>query len=425
MTRPTFVRWRILGLIMAASGVAYIFRSNVSIAGPSIKNELGLSETQLGLVLSAFVLPYALLQIPGGLLGERFGARKVVLGMIAGWAVVTLAIGLIPGPDRAPLWFILGALVVLRGAMGALQAPFFPVTAGSTTRTWFPAGRWALANALQNVTFTLASAAAAPIVVWLIARFGWRTGLMAAAPFAILIAGLWWWEDRDDPAEHPRVNADELALIRADRPPTHDRVQARWQDVARNRDVMLLTLSYFCLNYVFYLFFNWFYYYLTEVRHMSPTVAGYFTGAQWIVGAIGAATGGALCDWLTARLGSTLGTRITAMAGILFAAPCLVLGVLASSSMAVVTLLSISFASTQLVDSAYWVATMRVAGRRAPLAGGILNTGGNLAGSLAALLVPIIAGAWGWAAGVGSGVAFAIVAALLWLGIRADRTIQT
>jgi hypothetical protein len=113
------------------------------------------------------------------------------------------------------------------------------------------------------------------------------------------------------------------------------------------------------------------------------------------------------------------------MGGILIATPCLLLGVTASSPVAVVTLLSLSCASTQFVDPAYWVAAMRVAGPRAPLATGILNTGGNLSGSLAAILVPVIAQTWGWTAGVGSGMGFALVAALLWIGIRADRPITT
>lgn len=425
MVRPTMVRWRVLALIMAASAVGYILRTNVSIAGPSIKSELGISETQLGVVLSAFVTTYALFQIPGGLLGERFGPRRVVTWILIGWGLVTLGIGLVPGRDRAPIWLVLGSLLFLRGAMGLLQAPFFPVTAGGTTRRWFPARRWALANSLQNVTFTLASAAAAPLLVWLIARFGWRAGLMSAAPLALTLAALWWWDTRDDPATHPRVNAAEVELIRAGAPTSATGSTATWLDVVRNRDVALLTLSYFSLNYVFYLFFNWFYYYLTEVRQIPPMMAGYFTGAQWIVGAAGAATGGVLCDWLSVRLGSAWGCRLTAMAGILVATPCLLLGVTAASPVVVVTLLSLSFASTQLVDPAYWVAAMRVAGPRAPLATGILNTGGNLSGSLAAILVPVIAGAWGWTAGVGSGVVFAVVAALLWLGVRADRPIAT
>jgi MFS transporter, ACS family, glucarate transporter len=193
--------------------------------------------------------------------------------------------------------------------------------------------------------------------------------------------------------------------------------------VATNRETVLLALSYFSLNYVFYMFFNWFYYYLTDVRLVSPKMAGYFIGTQWIVSALAALAGGLLCDWLSARFGPTLGCRLTAMGGILFAAPCLVVGAVASSPAMMVILLSISVGSTQLVDAAYWVAALHVAGRRAQLSTGILNTFGNLSGSLAAILVPAVAHTWGWAAAIGSGTVFAVIAALLWLGIRADRPI--
>jgi ACS family glucarate transporter-like MFS transporter len=111
------------------------------------------------------------------------------------------------------------------------------------------------------------------------------------------------------------------------------------------------------------------------------------------------------------------------MAGILVAAPCLMIGAFASSPTLMVTLLSISFGSTQLVDAAYWVAVMHIAGPRTPLATGILNTGGNLSGSVAAVLVPIVASRWGWSMGIGSAVVFALVAAVLWIGVRTDRAL--
>lgn len=425
MTQPTNVRWRVLGLVMATAAIGYVLRINLSIAGPSIKSELGLSEWQLGLVLSAFVTTYAVGQIPGGLVGERFGPRRVLTCLLLGWAVVTLLTGLLPSQAAFPTGLTLGVLLVLRGAMGALQAPLFPVMAGGTVRAWLPSRQWALANAVQNTAFTLASAGAVPVLVWLVLRFGWRMAFITGAPLAAGLAAWWWWDTRDNPAEHPRVNDAEDELIRAGTPRVLDSAGAGWAAVAMNRDIVLLTLSYFCINYVFYLFFNWFYYYLTEVRHLSAEMAGYFTATQWIVGSLASLAGGLICDWLSMRLGATRGCRLTAMAGILFAAPCLVLGAVASTPVWMVVLLSISFGSTQLVDAAYWVVAMRVAGPRAPLATGILNTGGNLSGSLAAILVPIAAGTWGWAAGIGSGVLFAIIAAFLWVGIRADRQVAS
>lgn len=418
--KPTTVRWRVVGLIMAVGAVGYVLRTILSVAAPSIKTELGLTEPQLGLVMSAFVATYAIGQIPGGLVSERFGARLVMTTLLVGWGAATLAIGLVPKALSATVVFAL--LITLRGAMGVLQAPLFPV-ATDAVRAWLPARQWGLGNAVQNFAYTLASAAAAPLLVWIISTYGWRTAFIAGAPIAFVFAALWWWTVRDDPSRHPGVNAAEVDVILEGRAARSEETGASWITVATNRDIVLTTISYFFMNYVFYLFFNWFYYYLTEVRHIAPETAGYFNGAQWVIGAIGAMLGGLLCDGLSARFGERLGCRMTAWIGVAFSAPCIVLGVLAQSPWAIVILLSISFGATQLVDAAYWVAVMRVAGPRAPLAAGILNTGGNLAGTTAAILVPIIAGWWGWAAGVGSGVVFSLIAATLWLGIRADRRI--
>jgi len=408
------------GLIVLASGIAYVLRVNVSFAGPAMKADLGLSEVQLGIVLSAFTTTYALFQIPGGILGEKFGPRRFLTALYLGWGVVTILMGLVPERSRVDLAVIIGWLVLLRGLLGMLQAPFFPVVTGGTQTRWLPPARWGLGNAVQNAGFNLASAAAGPIGVWLILHFGWRQSIVLASPLALGMAAIWWWYNRDNPRDHWRVNEAELQLIAAGRTPVEQSVKVRWEEVFRNRHVVLLTLSYFSINYVYYLFFNWFFYYLTEVRHFSPELGGIFTGAQWILGSVSALIGGVLCDRLSAAFGSVRGCRLTAMGGILIAAPCIVLGAMASNAIVVVTLLSISFASTQLVDAAYWVAAVKASGPRAQLSTGIMNMGGNLSGSFAAILVPIVANGFGWTAGVASGVLFAVIAAVLWLWIKAE-----
>ena len=106
----------------------------------------------------------------------------------------------------------LGSLLVLRGALGALQAPLFPVSVGGTLAT-LPTARWGLANGLTNAGFTLPSAAAAPIGVWLILCLGWRLAIVVAGPPVFALAAAWWWYNRDDPRDHWRVNDGELALI--------------------------------------------------------------------------------------------------------------------------------------------------------------------------------------------------------------------
>jgi ACS family glucarate transporter-like MFS transporter len=243
---------------------------------------------------------------------------------------------------------------------------------------------------------------------------------LVTAPLALLVAGAWWWYFRDDPADHRGVSPSELAVIRAEGDYTPGSISG-WRSVLLDRDVLWITFSYFCINYLFYLFFNWFFFYLTEVRKLPSQVGGNFLGAQWVVGAITATIGGFLCDWLSARLGPRIGCGAVAGGSALLAAPFLVAGALTEHPVAAVALLSVSFGFVQLPDAAYWAAVMRVAGPHAPAATGVMNTGGNLVGGVGALLVPLVAGSFGWVVAISTGAIFAVLAAVPWLWIRPDR----
>ena len=102
--RPTLIRWRILAILALASFVSYVLRTNLSFAAPEIMQDLGLSEIEWGWVLAAFTAGYALFQIPGGVLGDRFGPRRILTLIAVTWAVLTLATCLVPGTgNRFPL----------------------------------------------------------------------------------------------------------------------------------------------------------------------------------------------------------------------------------------------------------------------------------------------------------------------------------
>jgi MFS transporter, ACS family, glucarate transporter len=259
---------------------------------------------------------------------------------------------------------------------------------------------------------------AGPFVAWLVIQVGWRGSFLVVSPLAFVGAALWWWYTRDDPAAHPHVNEAELALIRAERPPPVLDGAGAWTAVLVQRDVLLLTASYFCTNYVFYLFFNWFFFYLTEVRQFSAQASGWFTGLQWGIGAVAALAGGMICERLIRRWGVLAGTRATAVGGLACCAALLVAGAAAGHVALAVLLLCLSFGCVMLVDTAYWVAAMVAGGRHAAAATGLMNTGGNVVGALGAVTVPLIAGVFGWFAAVASGAVFALLGAGLWLLVR-------
>lgn len=414
-------RWVVLGVIILASFVAYILRTNVSIVGEAMMTDLGMNEYQLGLVFAAFAAGYAIFQFPGGLMGDRFGPRRTIAAIAIAWTVLTVATALIPGSEVWPVGYTIGALVLARFLIGAANGPFFPATIGGTVERWFPASQWGLPNGLTSAGLTLGAAITAPLVAWLMAGFGWRSALLIVAPAGLVAALAYWSLVTDDPAEHPQMTPAELDFIRSERPPAEaDIEQGAWKLVLKDKNVLLIALSYFCMNYVFYLFFSWFFYYLTNVREFSASDAGMFTAAQWILGAVGAIVGGFACDLLVRHVGIRRGTRLQTMVALILSGVFLYIGATSGNVMLTVVALCCSFGFTQLTEAPMWVATMGVAGKHAQIATGVLNTGGNIPGAIGGLMVPFIAGWLGWDAAIISGSLFAFAGALLWLVIRAD-----
>jgi ACS family glucarate transporter-like MFS transporter len=416
------VRWSILCLIVVASFIAYVLRTNMSVVGETMITDLGMTEVQLGMVFSAFAAGYAIFQFPAGVFGGRVGSRVAISAVALVWGILTIATGLVPGSDVVSIGWVIASLLVVRFLVGVFQSPVFPVTA-ATTADWFPVGRWGVPLGLSSTGLTLGAAASAPLIVWVMDLYGWRWSFFLTAPIAFLLAGAWWWYVRDYPKDHAKVSARELALIEANRPPPRPRGESKgvWKDVLKNRDILLLTLSYFSMNYVYYLFFNWFFFYLVDVKDFSGPEAGWLMSALWVIGAIGATLGGFLCDGMIARFGLRRGPQLLSIASLILCAIFLVLGATATSATQTVVLLCVCFGCTQLTEAPYWSTTVSVAGRHASMACGVLNTGGNAIGFFGGMLVPITAKYFGWVIAVSMGAAFALIAAFLWLFIRGDR----
>jgi MFS transporter, ACS family, glucarate transporter len=415
------IRWLVVLILSIASFISYILRTNVSIAGDAMIADLGLTHIQFGFVLSAFAWGYALFQFPGGILGNVIGLRKTTTIISVCWAVLTLLTGFVPGKGDASGQSILIFLIVLRFLVGATHAPIFPVV-GGTIGNWFPIANWALPNGVITTGLNLGAAATAPLIVALMV-WGWRGSFFLTAPLGILTAVIWWRWIRDYPAEHPAISVSEVQLIEANRTPPLDLKKEKntWKIVLKNRQVLLLTLSYFCMNYFFYLIFNWFFIYLSDIRKVPLQQAGYLTAFQYVIGSFGAILGGFLCDRFAKRFGARWGYRLLPLPCLVLASIFVIAGAFVQNTYAAVAFLALCSGLTQLADPVYWAAIVSVAGRHATAAGGVLNTGGNVVGGIGAILVPVIAHRFGWATAIASGSIFTLSAALLWLVIRADQ----
>ena len=135
-------RWVVLAIIIFASFIAYVLRTNLSIVSEMMMHDLGMNEYQLGMVFSAFAAGYAIFQFPGGIFGDRFGPRFTITAIAIAWALLTIVTAVIPGTDVLSVGAIVAALFVTRFLVGAVHAPFFPVTIGGTIASWFPVRQW-------------------------------------------------------------------------------------------------------------------------------------------------------------------------------------------------------------------------------------------------------------------------------------------
>ncbi|HET6629339.1 MAG TPA: MFS transporter [Woeseiaceae bacterium] len=421
MNRATGVRWRVLALLVLVSFVSYVLRSDVSIASTAIVEDLGLTEQQLGYIFAAFAAGYTIFQFPGGVFGLKLGARRAMTIIMVLWGLLIMLTAA-AGSITASTTTVIAAFIGVRFLVGAAHAPIYPLT-GAVIERWFPIGSWALPNGLSSTGLTLGYAAVAPALAVMVVAFGWQASFVMLGPLAFVGAVLWWLYVRDEPRQHASVNDAEAALIVANRP---DVVAAHtgqpgWLRVLKNRDVLLLTLAYFCMNYVFYLMFNWVFYYLAEVRGFDAAAAGFFTSVQWIAAAIGATLGGFLCDFLCRRKGMRLGCARPAMVALFLSGTFVLAGALIDNAYIAVGCLALSFLCNQVTEAAFWAAGISIGGRNAGAACGVMNTGGNSAGIVFAPLVPFIADKLGWTTAIATGALFAFLGAALWLFIRADR----
>lgn len=415
------VRFRILGMLFVLSFVNYFLRNNMSVALPSIRQEFGFSSTELGWILGSFNVSYALFQIPGGVFGDVVGPRRALTIIAVTWGVLTALTGFAPGLLLASATGAFVALMVIRFLMGIANAPMFPVTTGAIAN-WFPVANWAFPNALLSSGLTLGQASLGPLVTLLIIEFGWRESFYVLAPVGLVVGAWWWWYGRDEPAQHHAVSAAELELINAGRVQPGTAGRKGWRAVLRNRDIWILAGSYFCMNYTFYIFSNWLFTYLVEERHFSLLESGFLSALPFLVGAGFAVVGGVVCDTLSRRIGPRWGCRVPGVVGLVMVAWLLLAGAGSPNPILAVALLSLCFGFTQFTEGAYAQGPTFVAGRHAATAYGVVNTGGNLAGFLAPV-VGLIVDRLGWWSALATGSGFALLGAVLWLFVRADRPI--
>ena len=422
ITRPALprvrVRWKIF-LFMFAFGVfAYMQQKGLAVAALRMMPELGLTQQQIGWLQAAFIAGYSLMQFPGGLLGQRFRPRLVFAVLGFGACGAALVIPLAPLVLAGATLFL--TLLLGRAMLGALQAPIFPVTNG-VFEAWFPPVQWPLVQGLASACLGVGLAMTGPLVAHLMVASNWQRALLWTSAPMLVLALLWTWYGRNTPAEHPSVSAPELAEIGACATIHHEFSWPRVGRLLLNRDALALTFSYICANFVFYFIADWWFLYLVQERHFEIRESGWLYAAPAVVGALGASAGGYLATHLGIRLGVRRGLALVPLICLPACALLLLAGVSAASGYVAVAAIALAFACEQVNEGPYWAAIMHAAPGDTMAAGGVLNTGGNVGGLIAAPVTAYFSGHGAWTPPFLIGSAFALVAAATWLIVDPTR----
>ncbi len=417
------VRWRIFGLLFGFGCIAYLQQKSITVAAAGMMPDLGLSQMQIGWMESAFLIGYAAFQLPGGVIGQLLGGRRtfVLFSLVA--FLATVLVPLVPFALSGTA--LLATFIALQLLLGAAQAPVFPVSSG-VMETWFPASQWASIQGLLVMGSELAAALTPPLIASLMSSFGWQQSLLWPALPVLGLIALWAWYGRNAPAEHPGVTPEELAELDSGSA-ARSLPGISWRRLRRllsDRSIVLLTLSYTSMNYVFYLIGNWCFLYLIQERHFTILEGGWLAAAPPLAAALGAGIGGKATDMLCGRFGVRWGYRLVPLVSLPAAGVLLLAAVYAPNPYDSVIALSLCYAMVELNEGPYWAATMYVARSDTMSATGILNTGGNLGGVIGIPIVAYLSGHGAWTAAFVIGTGAALLATAAWIGVDTTRRIS-
>ena len=310
------LRWLLMGWMFLVSAIAYLDRVNLSIAGQAVQKDHGLTDVQLGWVFSAFLIGYAMFQVPGGWLADRYGPRIVISAGVVWWGVFTALTALVPPGLVASVALLLGT----RFLLGAGEAVLFP-SSNKLVSAWIPSSERGLANGLIFAGVGAGAGITPPLIIYILTYWGWHASFYASASIGLLVGLGWFLLVRDKPRSHPFASTEEVKKIEAGIPAAnHAEAPAlSWRAILGSRNVWAVTASYFTFGYVTYIFFSWFFIYLSRVRGLDLKSSALYSMLPFLAMVGGALLGGWVADWITVHVSRRLGRCGVAAFGLLLA----------------------------------------------------------------------------------------------------------
>jgi MFS family permease len=402
------VRYKVVGLTVGLAMVTYLDRACIGSLAPDIMRDLSLSKEQMSTVFSAFMLSYALFEIPTAWWADRRGTRKVLTRIVLWWSAFTMATGAALN---------LSSMLVVRFLFGVGEAGAWPCVASTFSR-WIPLAQ---RGRIQGIFFSGAHLAAGfthMIAIALSAALGWRAVFVVFGSLGLVWSLIWDRWFRDEPTDHPEVNAAENALIIAGRGEGtgHHEGWAYWRRLFAHRNTLPLCLSYVPNSCAFYFCITWLPTFLKEKHHFDALALGFFSGLPLMCAVVGALSGGVITDWAARRFGLRIGRAGVAGVGNTIAGLAMISATAVPHPVAAIGLISLAVMATMATLGATWGTCLDIGGRHVGVVGAAMNTAGQIGGFFTPLIVTWLLSRYGdWNAPVLAIGGIFLLGAACWL----------
>ena len=418
------LRWVLISFLFVMSAISYLARVNMSVAGQAVQKEYGWSNVQLGWVLSALILGYAFLQAPAGRLADRFGPRLVIMVGVLWWSLFTMLTAVIPAGLGYSIWL----MIVVRALVGMGEAVVFPAS-NRLVADWIPTSERGLANGLIFSGAGFGSAITPPLITYLLVDVGWKWSFHACAFIGILAGLLWYLLARNRPQKHPFISQAELDRIEAGTPAPAKTPGARqalpWGRILRDKQVVLLSLSYFAFCYAVYIFFSWFFIYLNKARGLDLKSSSFYSMLPFLAMMLAAPSGGWIADRVSRRYGKRVGRCGLGLVALTGCALLISLATQVESARISSVILACGAGAVYFGLSSYWAVTADIAGPSAGSASGLMNMVGQIGGVTASSLTPLIADTFGWTPSFLVAAGLCVFGAIIWLFVDPNARLQS
>ena len=383
-TKPTTVkknaRWWFVVLILLGAIVNYLDRSNLSIANPLIAKEYNLSPLQMGLLMSAFLWPYALANLPAGWMVDRFGPKKMFGWACGLWSMITVASAFTTN---------FTAFYTLRMFLGISESPFFPAGVKAIDR-WFTKEDRGTPIAVINTGSQIANGIAPPLLTVLMLTYSWKIMFIIIGVAGLIVLGLWLYFYRD-PEISERIamegqdNAQEIPI-------TSNEKEVKWADLFHYKSTWYMIIGNFGLIYTMWVYLTWLPGYLVTGRGLSILKTGWIAAIPFLVGIIGVPLGGIISDYFIKTKGYApiQARKIPLVCGAIVAAIAVLPVPYVTDLNTCVALLSLGYFAASVPTGVMWTLATDVAPKNMVASLGSIQ---NFGGFIGAALAPIVTGA--------------------------------